>query len=511
MWPRLIIKHSFFFLIGFALVGIISIPGALAGPDYGGSLRMANEVDSFGFDVLKARGFNSTAQTVGNLVMERLFELDQNKKLIPVLGLSAAPSGDRKIWTVKLRQGVKFHDGTSFNADAVVAHWKRILNPENRFRGLVLIHPLKAVEKVDTYTVKFVLKHAWEPFLSMVLANKRMAVSLIPSSKAVKDDIQNRSPVGTGPFVFKEWKTGDRIVAARNPDYRLAGRPYLDEIIIRYIPDHNARYMALQSGQVDLIITDRPSHVKKLMQDPGYATAIINPGGTGILMMNNTKPPLDDIRVRRALAYAWDQAQYIKAVYHDIIDSTEYLNTDMLRCDDYGYLRPDVKKARELMASYGKPVELEYLHSQTQRGRETAMVMQQHFKKIGVTIKPAPLAWGGIAKRVFGGEYDLTSWVIPGFDDMGPIIMASFSSKSPWNLTRYDNQAVDELFLKQRMSIKPDVRRQALCEAARKINADVPFLYLFKQRYYMVSKKNVKGILPPQNEYIRLEEAWIKK
>lgn len=511
MWPRLIKKHCFIFLIGLAFVGIISTQGAWAGPDYGGTLRIVNEGDSFGFDVIKTRAFTSTAQIVGNLVMERLFEMGPDNKLIPVLGLSAVVSKDKKIWTVRLRQGVTFHDGTAFNADAVVAHWKRILNPENRFRRRILIDTLESVEKAAVYEVRFILKHAWEPFQSMVLANKRMAVSLIPSPKAVQDDIQNRSPVGTGPFIFKAWKTGERIVVSRNSDYRIADKPYLDEIVIRNIPDHDARYAALLSGQVDLIATDRPSQVKKLMHDPEYSTVIIEPGGTGILMMNNAKPPLDDARVRRALAHAWDQDQQIKAVYKDILDSTKYLNAEMLPCSDYGYLEPDLESARQLIADYGKPVELEYFHSQTQRGRETAMVMQQLFKKINVTIKPAPLAWGGIAKKVFGGEFDLSSWVIPGFDDMGPIVTAFFNSASPWNFMKYKNETVDELLHRQRTSIDPETRRQSLCEAARKINADAPFLYLFKQRYYMVSKKNVKGVVSPRNEYFRLAEAWLEK
>jgi ABC-type transport system substrate-binding protein len=511
MSPRLITKARCMFLLTFAMIGIMSVQGAWAGPEYGGTLRMVNEGDSFGFDVIKARSFTATSQIVGNLVMERLFEMGPDNQLIPVLGLSVTPSEDKKTWTVKLRQGVKFHDGTAFNADAVVAHWKRILNPENRFRRRLLLGPLKSVEKLAADEVLFVLKHAWELFLSMVLANKRLAVSLMPSPKAVQDDIQNRSPVGTGPFIFKEWKSGDRIVVAKNPQYRLDGKPYLDEIVIRNIPDHDACYAALLSGQVDLIATDRPGQVKKLMHNPDYTTIINDTGGTGILMMNNAKPPLDDARVRRALAHAWDQEQYIKVVFNDIVDSAKYLNSDMLPCNDYGYLEPDLVKARQLIADYGKPVEIEYFHSQTQRGRESAMVIQQLFKRIGVTVRPRPLTWGGIAKQVFNAEFDLTSWVIPGFDDMGPIITAYFDSSTPWNFMKYKNEKVDELLHQQRISVDPEARQQMLCNTALKINADAPFLYLFKQRFYMVSKKNIMGIVPPRNEYIRLSEAWIEK
>jgi 4-phytase/acid phosphatase/peptide/nickel transport system substrate-binding protein len=511
MWSRSIKKSGLICMFTFAFTIIIFVQTAWTEPNYGGRLRFADEGDSFGFDVIKARGFSAAGQVIGNLVMERLFELGPDNKLIPVLGVSATPSEGGKLWTVKLRQGVRFHDGTAFNADAVVAHWQRVLNPENRFRGRILIAPLKSVEKTAEHEVRFLLTHAWEPFQTMVLTNKRMLTSLIPSPKAVREDIQNRSPVGTGPFAFKEWKTGDRIAVFKNPNYWQDGKPYLDEIVRYQMPDHQTRYMALVSGEVDLIATDRPGHVKKLMDDPEYTTIITDTGGTAILIMNTTKPPLDDPRVRRALSHAWSQEQYIKVVFKDLVDSVEYLNEDTMICDDFGYLKHDLHKAKKLIAEYGKPVELDYFHSRTQRGKETAMVMQQLFKKIGVTLKPSPLAWSAIMKKLFSREFDISSWVIPGHDDMGSIITASFNSKSPWNLMRYNNKTVDELLFQQRMSIDPQVRRQLLCEVARLINADAPFLYLFKQRFYMVSKKKVRGIVPPRNEYIRLSEAWLEK
>lgn len=264
---------------------IIFTYGAWAEPNYGGRLRVVNEGEAYGFDVIKARAFSGTAQMAGNLVMERLFELGPDNGLIPVLGLSAVPSDDRKIWTVNLRRDVTFHDGTPFDADAVVAHWERILNPENRFKGLMLLRPLKSVEKTGEYEVRFVLDHAWAAFPATALAAKRSLAALIPSPKAVTDDTQMRSPVGTGPFVFKEWKTGDRIAVAGNPDYRMKGKPYLDEIIIRNIPDHDTRYLALISGQVDMIATDRPNHVRKLKANPEFSTITTDTGGTAILMM----------------------------------------------------------------------------------------------------------------------------------------------------------------------------------------------------------------------------------
>ena len=123
----------------------ITTPNANAGPHYGGQLELALEYKVYGFDAIKSPGLPPTGWVVGSLIMERLFESGENGELIPVLGLSATPSPDNTIWTIKLRQGVKFHDGTPFTADAVVDHWQRILNPENRYRGLLVLKPIRGV------------------------------------------------------------------------------------------------------------------------------------------------------------------------------------------------------------------------------------------------------------------------------------------------------------------------------------------------------------------------------
>ena len=377
-----------------------------AGPKYGGTLSLATEMDSRGFDAIKAPVLAGTGIFTANLVMERLFNTGENGTLTPILGLSATPSQDGKTWIVKLRKGVKFHDGTPFNADAVVKHWRRMLDPKNRYRGLLLLRPILSVEKAGEYEVRFLLKHPWLPFTA-ALSDPRRFTALIPSPKAVEDGVQHRSPVGTGPFVFKEWKTADHIEVVKNPDYWQKGKPYLDNIILRPISDHQSRYAALASGQVDIILTDRPGYVKKLSGDPNFATNVLEYGGVGFLALNNSKPPLDDVRVRRALAHAWDQKKYIKACFKNILPYAEHWLGDDLNCGDVGYRAPDLKKARALIAEYGKPVEVEYIHSATNRGRETGVIVQQLFKKIGVKVNTSAMNFPAIMKQMFSKKLKL--------------------------------------------------------------------------------------------------------
>ena len=496
----------------FCIAILVSVASpAISAPHYGGTLRTAHEIRVMGFDAVKARAFISAGRVASNLVMEKLFERSADDTLIPALGLSATPSENDTVWTIVLRQGVSFHDGTPFTADAVVAHWQRLLDPKNRFREGLLLKPITSVEKMDEYTVRFVLAHPWKPFTG-VLTNPASFTALIPSPTAVANDTQNHHPVGTGPFVFKEWKTGDRVVVTRNPDYWQQGRPYLDSVVLRIITDHESRYAALISGEVDVMVTDRPTHVKKLENHKGYTIRPLNFRGAGVLVLNTTKPPLDDPRVRRALAHGWDQKKYIAASFKNIMPYVEDWYGDALACSDVGYLSPDPVKARALLAEYGKPIKLEYVHSATNRGREAGIILQQMMKGIGVEVVPVPSDFSGIMKRMFSKQFDIASWVIRGGYDMGPMTMAWLHSKSPRNLSRYANDAVDQLLFKQQSSNDPVERAQDLCTVARTVNADAPFLYLFGRTYYLVHRNNVMGaqLSVLGEEGGRITDAWIQ-
>jgi 4-phytase/acid phosphatase/peptide/nickel transport system substrate-binding protein len=481
-----------------------------ADPKYGGSLHVADEIDAAGFDAIKTRTLAGIGGMAGNLVMERLFEMDKDSRLIPVLGLSATPSADGKTWTIRLRQGVSFHDGTPFNADAVVHHWQRILNLENRFVGLILLRPITSVEKTGDHEVRFNLAHPWLSFTAS-LASPHGLAALIPSPKAVADDVQNRAPVGTGPFVFKEWKSGDRIILARNPHYRQAGKPYLDEIVLRAIPDHETRYAASVSGQLDLMITDRPNHVKSLTENPKIAAILREPAGAYILALNTLKPPLNDARVRRALAHAWDQEKFLKASYKNIMKYTENWYGDALSCDETGYLHPDLEKAKALIAEYGKPVEVTYLHSPTNRGRETGEMLQQMLKPIGVGVTLAPADWAAITKQIFSKEYDIATWGIHGSDEIEPYTMAAFHSESPWNVTRYANEEVDKQLLALRTSMDPVERKAAFCSIARQINHDAPFLYLCAPIHYAFARTDLKNLPKWRYGFLHLADIWMDR
>lgn len=500
---------TFVFWMFFAL--LICIPGQkaqAAGPIYGGTLTVGMEMGPRGFDPIEAGFLSSRARSQIMAVEERLFDADEEGSLIPELALKATASADGKVWTIRLRQGVIFHDGVLFNADAVVAHWQRMLNPENKFRGSSLIRPVQSVEKQDDFTVRFTLKHPWAEFLPMLTSQSAIS-SFIPSPKAVADKVQNRAPVGTGPFMFKEWVSGDKFVVVRNPDYWRKGQPYLDQVVYRTMPDMQSRFAGLKSGEIDIIYTDMGKDILTAKEDSSLQVWATDNNGAGIFYLNTSKPPMDDVRVRRALAHAWNQEQYIKTIHKGVHPVAQDPFGADLACGDVGYREPDLEAARRLMKEYGKPVEFEYLHSSTPRGREAGAIVPQMFKQIGATANPTPVTLGQMARKVFKNDYQMSAWSLVDSPVLGAVLSYNLHSKSRGNRSHYKNPELDRLLDVQRMSNDPEERKEAFCGIARIINEDVPLLYRLGWRHHLVGKKSVQGITTSSHAVVRVRDAWL--
>jgi len=483
-------------------------PVRAAEPVYGGTLTFGAENDFSGFDSLKINALTICGSIANSTIHEQLFDTDSKGNLIPVLGLSATPSKDGKKLIIALRQGVWFHDGTPFNADAVVYNWSRLLNPKNKFRGRSSITPIQLVEKVDEFTVQFDLSHIWLPF-PKVLTDTRALFSYIMSPKALEEDTQTRAPVGTGPFMFKEWKSGDRFVVVKNPNYWQKETPYLDKIIFKPVPDHQTRFASLESGQIDIIYMDRGHIIQRAKENDSLVHYHGESNGAETALLNTTKPPLDDPRVRRAIAHAWNQEVYVNMSYKNSIPLAHHLFGNGLSCGDAGYRKHDLKKAKSLIEQYGKPVEIECMHTNTKRGREFGLMLQQFCKKIGITVKTKGLDISSIVKKAFSKNYHVSSWRIPPLTDHGAYLYNYFHSKSRINASGYNNPVMDELLLAQQTETDPEKREKILCDIAGLLNRDVPMLYRGGRRIHIIAKQEIMGIPEIRNGVINISDTWI--
>ncbi len=486
--------------------------GVLAsGSQTGGTLTFGTENDFAGFEALKSGSrLAINGAIAANTIMEPLFRMDAEENLIPILGLRADPSDDGKAWTVALRQRVMFHDGTPFNADAVVHHFGRLLNPANKYRGRGAMGPIIAVNKVDDYTVRFELKHAWLPFKRAISSTRGLG-GLIPSTKAIDTGIQDRAPVGTGPFKFQTWESGDAFTVVRNPDYWAKGTPYLDAIVFKPMTDAQTRYASLKSGQLDMIWMDVGSILDKAASDAALKVYSGEDNGAEIFILNTSIPPLDDVSVRRALAHAFHQGREVKMAYGDSIPVVHHPYGGQCECSDDGYRGYDPDKARQLLTQYGRPVAIEVLHSNSKRGRDIGEITQQLFKDVGVAANPVGLDFGPVIKKVISGQYQMSTWRISSRPDQGPALFQMFHSQSRGNFSRYSNPEMDRLLAAQRTATDPAKRNALLCQIARMINDEVPILYRGGMRSHIIAQKRLQGIGALENGIVRLESVALDR
>jgi len=343
-----------------------------------------------------------------------------------------------------------------------------------------------------------------------MLSSTQWTGAFIPSPKGVRENTQNRVPVGTGPFIFKEWIARDRLVVVRNPTYWRKGIPYLDSVAFRPLPDIEARFSGLLSGGTDVILTDRGAHILQARKDRLLKVYSADAGGPYTFIMNTDREPLDDALVRRALAHAWNQDLYLKSDYQGTLPAARDPFGGALSCGDCGYREYDPAKARELLAKYGQPVALELLETDTPRGREAGAIMKRLFEDIGVTLKLTLLSEEQLVKRVMNGDYEISSWRLMDLGDMGPYLNVCLHSEGRLNFSKYQNPAMDKLLSTQQLSTDESTRLNALCGIANLINEDVMYLYGGGRRFYAIAKASVEGLDPFDGGIVRVSEAWIK-
>ncbi len=263
-------------------------------------------------------------------VLEPLFQYEHGTTVpVPALATACTPDEAATEWICELREGVKFHDGTDFNADSVIFNferWRFTTNPyhfesqvfeyyEAQFGGFDDASIITSVEKVDDYTIKFVLSAPQAPFL----ANLAMDIFAISSPAAIEAAGENygtpaAGAVGTGPFKFVEWVEGDHITVEANEDY-WGGRPKIDQIIWRVIPDDSARFLALQAGDIHGLEQAVVEDLATAESDPNF-TIMTRPAlNTAYLAFNYKLVEFQDIKVREAVAHAINRAGLVENFY----------------------------------------------------------------------------------------------------------------------------------------------------------------------------------------------------
>ncbi len=501
-----------FFLVAASGIALLASPAGAQ--KQGGSITMGLELDIPGFDVLKVGVYDTAALTASSALFDTLTTLDANGRPQPKLALSWEPSEDFKMWTFKLRPGVKFHDGTPFNAEAFKANFDRQKDPANKCRCAFYISNVSNVQAPDELTLVYNLTDPSVNFPSLVSYASQTNAVHSPTAWKTKGDDYNRNPVGSGPYILKSWTAGDRMILEKNPDYWDKDKIYFDRITLKPLPDAQSRFASLQSGEVDLIWDDEYSadNIQKAQKDSKLTVHTYAGSGAQVYAFNTKVAPFDDVRVRQALVMALDRKKMSQAITNGLARpaSNPYGDGSWVKCKDDGALPEDLEKAKALIKDYGKPVEFKMLVTATPRGRTVGQVLQQFWKRAGAEMEIEQVDQATIPPRAFMRQFQLTPWRIVDLADPDIQMYSNFKTGSPVALANYSNPELDKLLERARVTADQDKRIADYCEITRLINKEAIWFWTFQTTYYAIATSKLKGLPKIYHGVIDVSDTWLE-
>ena len=442
---------------------------------------------------------------------------DNTTDIEPALAEAWKSSTDGLTWTFYLRQGVKFHDGTPFNVDAVIFSFTR---PEAQTREF---HEefIDRIVALDAFTVQFQLKTPYAPFISTMAETVFSIVSPTAVAKFGADFDNN--PVGTGPFKFVRWDKHDKIVLTAN-DMHWAGVPALDGLIFRTIPDNSMRLTELQQGNIHAMEFPNPDDIP-LIQGDTRLELIRQPSlNIGFIAMNMDKPPFNNLKVRLAINHAIDKTTIIEHLYQgrgipakNPIPPTLWSYDDAI--EDYAY---DPELARQLLAEAGYPDGFETTlwalpvpRAYIPDGGALAEELQSELQDVGIAVKIVTYDWDIYVSKVLNGEHDMAMMGWNSGDDPDDLFYSLLSipaaEKPILNLSFYRSDEMQDVLERARTSTDRAERITLYQEAQAIFHRDAPWVSLVHTQRILVVDRSVKNLKLPPIGWKYLRDIWLEK
>ena len=413
------------------------------------------------------------------------------QQFVPGLAEAWEVSQDGLTYTFHLRRDVKFHDGTPFNAAAVRANLERIVDPATRSQKAVfLLGPFHSVEVVDEYTVAIHLSAPYAPLLDG-LSQVYLGMASPQALARWGADYQFHQ-VGTGPFRFEEYVPNDHLTIVRNdayawnpPIHAHQGPAYLERVVFRFFTDPAGRAIALQAGDVQVMGEIPPLDAVRLQQDGGFTIVPVPvPGQSLGLILNTQRPPLDDVRVRRASLFATNREEIVQTIFGGFspaatgpLTAATFGHVDMpaevVRFDpdeaarlleEAGYVDTDGDGVRD---RDGQPLLLDAVLMTWGSLPEVAQLIQSQWKSIGVQLRTRTLTYPAALEAARTGDYHLIPQNYAGGDP--DLLYTYYHSSSTFNWTRAADALLDDLLVRARQVSDAAVRTELYAQAQKRI------------------------------------------
>jgi peptide/nickel transport system substrate-binding protein len=468
---------------------------APAAAESGGAAGGAEIVISLNADPPKLDPAQSSAfvdRQVLNNICDKLADIDPQGKIIPMLATEWKISDDKLTYTFTLREGVKFHDGTDFNADAVKANLARDMTEKSPRR--TELASVQSVDVVDPKTVKITLKQPFAPFLSVLTDRSGMIVSP-KAAQDMGDDFLTK-PVCSGPFMFQDRVKGDHITLVRNPNYWQAGLPKAAKLTYKIFTDPNVELVNLRSGQVDFIDSVPAKEIPNIQQDSKFA--LVNQAGFGYqgIYLNVTKPPLDNKAVRKAIDLLIDRDALVKVVFSGAATPghSPFAPSQFAFGDSDKYSPPNLDQAKKLLADAGvSNVSFTLKTGTAPVNVQVAQLIQNFLKPAGIDMQIEKLEFGTQLDQTDKGDFQASALGWSGRPDPDLNIYDFMFTGGANNSSQFTNATVDAQLKIARSESDEAKRKAAYDQVMQVVNDEVPYVYLYHQNNVFAMSAQVTG------------------
>ncbi len=423
-------------------------------------------------------------------------------EVLPDLAERWSVSRDGLVYTFNLRAGVKWHDGYGdFSAQDVKFAWERLVDPATRATNATDLRHVQSIDVVDPLTVRVTLK---QPFPAFLVTVANSAHTHIVNRRALAERGQSHCirPVGTGPYRVQRAEVRGGVLLVANPD-AFGGRPAIDEVEMRFVPEESAAVLALRGGETDVMVVREYANIALLRRTPNinvYADDKFS-ASTYILTLNNSRKPFDDARVRRALVHALDRralmlrvgAGVLGSITHTVIPKSILGSTDDLQKYEY-----NPGRARQLLREAGYPngFKTAVISVNTAYHPAILTIVQAMWKQVGVDLDVQLLDGPALRPRQRSGDFDITSGD-PLDAEVGQFLARVDSRNIPAvNQCHYKNPAVDQMIDAQGRELDPKKRVDIIMKIQQQLAIDMPCIPLFPTVQATAARAGVTGMVP---------------
>ncbi|MGI8856037.1 MAG: ABC transporter substrate-binding protein [Thermomicrobiales bacterium] len=487
---------------------------AVAGtPKKGGILKVGMQADPVALDP------HSTSLTATNHIVEhiygRLVTIDATLSPQPDLAQSWDISSDGMVYTFKLRQGVKFHNGQPLVAGDVKYSYERVLDPKTKSTSTAGLSSINTIETPDDATVKITLK---KPDASFLVGLWSPNYAIVKKEDVDKNGDLTKTANGTGPFKFKDYTPNTKLTLERNPNYWETGKPYLDGIEMVPVPDDTARSTAVRTGTVDFVEYAPAKDIPQMKADKTLTIAGDQNTNIRYLGFNLTMKdkPWANPKVRQAISMAMDRQAIVDAAFYGLaIPTLTVFPPGYWATLDTKVPPQDIAGAKKMLADAGFPNGFKTTiktWSSYPFLSNAALAAQDQLKQIGITADVLPEDNGTFIADNNSKNYELLVSGTSGYVDPNEIMLGNFGTGLPSNNSGYSDPAFDKLVADGVVSTKQDDRKKVYAQLQQKLMTDNPWVMLYVGSQYEAMKSFVKGYTHiATGTNIALKDTWLDK